>query len=72
MGIPIVARWRTKMHRWALVAKQNTRIHVVGECGMYKEEWDVLREEMRKIGERNMKKKKRISENIIASKQSPI
>ena len=60
------------MHRWALVAKQNTRIHVVGECGMYKEEWDVLREEMRKIGERNMKKKKRISENIIASKQSPI
>ena len=31
-----------------------SRTHIVGECDIYKEEWDVLEEEMKEIGERDM------------------
>ena len=53
-GIPVV-RKRKKIHICALVAKQSSRTHVVGECEMYKEERDVL-DEMSKIDERDMEK----------------
>ena len=42
------------MHRCALVAKQYSRTHIVGECEIYKEERDVL--EMRKIDECDMER----------------
>ena len=42
------------MHRCALVAKQYSRTHIVGECEIYKEERDIL--EMRKIDECDMEK----------------
>ena len=45
---PVVGR-RRKMHRCALVAKQQSRTHIMGECEMYKEELDVLEEDMEKI-----------------------
>ena len=44
------------MHRCALVAKQQSRTHMVGKCELYKGEWDVSEEEMRKIDECGMEK----------------
>ena len=44
------------MHSCARVAKQWSRTHIVGECELYKEERDVMEEEMRKIEERDMEK----------------
>ena len=49
-GIPVV-EWRKKMHRLALVAKQESRIHIVAECELYKDERDILEEEMREVKE---------------------
>ena len=45
-----------------------SRIHVVGECEIYKEERDVLEEEMRKLDECDMEEFARleISEKTIA------
>ena len=44
------------MHRCALVSKQESRTQVVGKCEIYKEERDVLEEEMMKIDGCGMEK----------------
>ena len=54
-GIPVVGRRRKKIHRCALVAKQQSRTHTVGECETFKDKRDVF-EEMRKLDECGMEK----------------
>lgn len=41
------------MHTYALMAKQNSRAHIVGKCEICKEERGVLDDEMRKKDEFN-------------------
>ena len=46
LGVPVVEGRRKSMHRCTPLCKAaESRTHVVGECEMYKEEWDVLRDE---------------------------
>ena len=52
--MPAVGRRRT-VHRCALVAKQQSRTHTVGECETFKDKRDVF-EEMRKLDECGMEK----------------
>ena len=50
-GTSVVGRGRKKAHSWPRGCVEESRINMVGERELYKEERNVLKEDMKKIGE---------------------